>query len=115
MGSFRHFLVKNFVLSYNFTLFGKLYAAPRASRIIYPSMVITGYIHATNESPLSWCLIGVVGIIIYFGFIHFKFFPVKWEELDDNQKRQYGFLKGNTLTDSQLTEWLELMKENNSK
>jgi hypothetical protein len=101
----RKFLVSNFVLDYWITVFGKRFNAPRASRIIFPLMAIAGYVHVTNESILSWGLIGLVLASLYFGFLHFKFFPAKWEELDDVQKCQYGMVKSGKLTPEQFKEW----------
>lgn len=111
MKRLRKILIDNFVLSYSFKIFGKEFFYPRASRIIYPLMALSGYIHSVNESPLSWSLIGVTLIAIYFGFIHFAYIaPVKWDELDDEQKILYGQIKSDKLTPQQFIEWLYLIK-----
>jgi hypothetical protein len=105
----RKFLVKHFVLDYYFKLFGVLRNAPRASRIIFPLFVLTGWVHATNPSIVSWCLIGLAIASLYLGFLHFRLFPVKWEELDEDQKFQYGYAK--KLTNDQYKEWLVIVKK----
>lgn len=61
MKKIRNWLVRNFVLDYMFTIFGKTFNAPRASRIIFPLFVITGFFVATNPdwptpTPLIWLL-----------------------------------------------------------
>jgi hypothetical protein len=111
--SIRQFLVKNFVLDYRTKLFGKYYNSPRASRIIYPLMVIAGYLTATNPnypypSFLGWVFNGLLALSLFFGFIYFRFYPAKWEELDDFQKLQYGFFKFDELTPEQFKEYQEI-------
>jgi hypothetical protein len=112
----RKWLVKNFVLDYQHKLFGKMWNAPRASRIIFPLFVITGFLTARNldwpePTPLIWFMYLLCAISLYFGFVHFQIFPVKWEELDEFQKYQYGFLKQDTMTSEQYIEWLEIIKK----
>lgn len=115
---FRKFLVKNFVLDYVLKIFGRMYVAPRASRIIYPIFLVTGYFVATNPNYPTptifiWFLYSLVTIVLYFGFIHFKIkrFRVKWEELDEFQKFQYGKVKQDSLTKSQYEEYLQINKK----
>ncbi|MFY7938969.1 MAG: hypothetical protein ACOVOQ_16435 [Flavobacterium sp.] len=117
MSLFRKFLVRNFVLDYSLKLFGKIYQAPRASRIIFPVFVITGLLTATNENwpdPTLAVWIGYAAtlIVLYFGFIHFHLSgnTVKWDELDRFQKWQYGLIKFDTLTSAQKDEWFEIVK-----
>ena len=116
MKKIRQFLVRNFVLDYTVNLFGKMYNAPRASRIIYPLMVITGYISGTNPdwptpTLLIWALYLLVALALFFGFVYFRFYPVKWEELDNFQKFQYGFYPYANLTTRQYQEWITICKE----
>jgi hypothetical protein len=113
MGKFRKFIVKHFALDYmskKFIFFGAYVNAPRASRIIYPLMVITGLISVTNPdwpNPtfLIWILYLLLAAALFFGFVYFRFYPVKWEELDDFQKFQYGKHNANSLTIQQFKEW----------
>lgn len=107
----RKFLVKHFVLDYWFTIFGKRFNAVRASRIIFPLMVLTGYVHTFHESPLSWALVGLTFVSLYFGFVHFRFWPAKWDELDEIQKFQYGVHKQKDLTPAQFKEWTTIYEK----
>ncbi len=112
----RKFLVRNFVLDYTFNFFGVRYNAPRASRIIFPLFLITGLFVAMNPdwptpTPLIWFLYFLVFTSLFFGFVYFKIFPVKWEELDEFQKYQYGIFKGNELTTTQFNEWVKITKK----
>ena len=112
----RHWLVKNFVLDYELNLFGKQYNAPRASRIIFPLFVITGILNCLNDDwPTPTILISIFYLLttisLYFGFMHFKIFPVTWIELDDLQKYQYGMVKSDKLTKEQYMEWLAICEE----
>lgn len=119
MKAIRQFIVKHFALDYmsrTFIFFGAYRSAPRASRIIYPLMVITGFISVTNPdwpNPtfIIWMLYGLLAISLFLGFVYFKFFPVKWEELDNFQKYQYGLLKADELTYKQFAEWHDLLDE----
>jgi hypothetical protein len=111
----RKFLVKHFVLDYSINLFGKKYNGPRASRIIFPTMVITGLQVAFNDNyptpdTLLWISYFITLVVLFFGFVYFRIKPAKWEELDNKQKIQAGhFLE---LTPEQFTEWMLLKKVN---
>lgn len=112
----RKFLVKNFVLDYQGNYFGWRFNAPRASRVIYPLMVITGFFSVTNPdwptpTPLVWVLYALLATALFFGFIYFRIYPAKWEELDHHQKFQYGIFKANELTKEQYEEWLEISND----
>lgn len=110
MKKFRELIVKHFVLDYTMKLFGKTYSAPRASRVIFPVFVVTGYFVATNPnyptpSFLLWVLYALTATVLYFGFVHFRFYPVKFSELDNQQKLQYGHFAYNSLTSDERREW----------
>lgn len=116
----RKLLVKLFVLDYCFTLFNTTYNAPRASRIIFPLMVITGLQVAYNSNYpkpdlLLWISYFITLIALFFGFIYFRIKPAKWDELDLEQKRQYGYFSGATLDEKQYKEWLYLVNNYNNK
>ncbi len=109
----RSFLVKHFALDYTFTVFGWTYNAPRASRIIYPLMVLTGFVAVLNPdyptpNLLLWILYGLLSIALFFGFVYFRFYPVQWHELDMFQKYQYGIYYEGKLTLKQYEEWLKI-------
>jgi hypothetical protein len=50
---------------------------------------------------------------LFFGFVYFRFFPVKWEELDEFQKLQYGMFPYANLTEEQRKEWSKIYKKYN--
>lgn len=111
----RKFLVKNFVLDYQGDWFGWKFNAPRASRIIYPLMVITGWFSVTNPdwpnpTLLVWFLYTLLAVALFFGFVYFRFYPAQWQELDAFQKYQYGIFKAAELSKSQYKEWVEISK-----
>lgn len=106
----RKLLVKHFVLDYMGNIFGWKFNAPRASRIIYPLMVIAGYFSVTNPNwptptHLVWMLYILLALALFFGFIYFRIWPAKWEELDEMQKFQYGKFKWDDMTSAQRIEW----------
>ena len=112
----RKLLIKHFVLDYMFTIFGTTFNAPRASRIIFPIFVITGWFCVTNDNYPTpylglWLLYLLTVIVLYFGFIHFRFFKVKYKELDEFQKWQYGLYKPETLTLMEYAEWVIINKK----
>lgn len=112
----RKFLVSNFVLDYRIKLFGKHYNAPRASRIIFPLFVITGIANILNNdfptpNILVWIMYFLVSLALFFGFVYFRIYPVKFKELDDFQKLQYGYAPFIKLTTEERKEWLYLVKK----
>ena len=114
----RKWLVKNFVLDYMVSIFGKTYNAPRASRIIYPAFVITGIANILNDNwptptLFVWFMYLLTATSLFFGFVYFRFFPVKWEELDEFQKFQYGHFPYANLTTKQYQEWITIREKYN--
>jgi len=111
----RKFLIKNFVLDYRVKLFGKNYNAPRASRIIFPVFVATGVANCFNDNyptptALIWFLYGLTALVLFFGFVYFRFRPVKFNELDNFQKAQYGFIANDKLSKEEFKEWIKIRK-----
>lgn len=111
-------LTKLFVGDYKFKALGLFHSIPRPATIIFPLMVLCGYITAFVAFPLYTVTIGLISFILllialYFGFIHFWIWPAKWEYQDDSQKWQQGIginmgaLK-NTFTPEQWEEWFDL-------
>lgn len=106
----RKFLVRNFVLDYRTKIFGKHYNSPRASRIIFPLFILTGIANILNKdfptpNLLVWIMYALVGASLFFGFVYFRFYPVKFKELDDFQKLQFGYIKFEQLTPVEINEW----------
>lgn len=115
----RKWLVKNFVLDYTINILGKTYNAPRASRIIFPAFVITGIANILNDNwptptMFVWVMYLLTASALFFGFVYFRFFPVKWGELDEFQKFQYGSVKNDSLTTEQRLEWIKIYEKYNS-
>jgi len=111
----RKLLVKHFVLDY-FNIFGLPLKAVRASRIIFPLFVLTGILlilHDQCNLPYFFVIVAYLfdALSIYFGFVYFRIWPAQWEELDDEQKWQYGVLK--ELTEAQYKEWAVINKRLN--
>ena len=111
----RQLIVKHFALNYTFKVFNINITSLRASRIIAPLFLITGILVAfftpmwPTPTLLLWLFYLLDAIAVFFGFIYFKFKPVKWDELDKDQKYQYGiFIE---LTGDQYLEWVEIRKE----
>jgi hypothetical protein len=76
-------------------------------------MVIAGFFSAINPdwpnpTPLVWVLYALLATSLFFGFVYFRFYPAKWEELDDYQKFQYGIFKASELSREQYNEWLNI-------
>jgi hypothetical protein len=111
----RRLIVKHFALNYTFKVFNTNITSLRASRIIAPLFLITGILVSafTPEWPtptlLLWIFYFLDIIALFFGFIYFRFRPIKWEELDKDQKYQYGvYVK---LTGDQYLEWVQICKD----
>jgi hypothetical protein len=112
----REFLVKNFVLDYRIKLFGKCYNAPRASRIIFPLFIITGVANILNENfptpnLFVWVMYALTAMAIFFGFVYFHIYPVKFSELDKYQKYLYGFIAPEKLTFDEYNEWKQIIRD----
>ena len=92
----RKLIVKHFALNYTIKIFGIQSTALRASRVIFPTFIlgaILTFINPQYPTPTWYTLTAyaLMAISVFFGFIYFKISPVKWHELDDAQKWQYGF------------------------
>ena len=86
----RKFLVKNYVLDYK--IFGL--NAPRASRITYPLFILTGV--CWIKLPLiGWFILPLLLASLFFEFIYFRIYPAQYNELDNEQKKQYDAIKNN--------------------
>ncbi len=120
----RIFIVRQFALNYLSKILGFIgpYTSTlRCTRIIYPLVVITGFVHVTNPNwptPtfLGWILLTLLTICLYIGFPwfgvgYFSIWPVQWNELDDFQKYQYGGVKQESLTPEQFKEWLLILEK----
>lgn len=114
--NFRIFIVRQLALSYRKKIFGRYYNTLRAVRWFMPTMLVNivvgiiNYMNGDFSNPgfYTWNVYGLSLIVAYFVFINFRFFPVKWEELDNYQKFMYGKYNHSKLTDSQREEFYKL-------
>ncbi len=97
----RKFAIKYFALGYPSGML-------RASTIIYPLVVINGILVILLKSP-SYFALSLLGIAVYFGFVYFRYYPVKFSELDKFQKYQYGL--HNELTSEEFKEWVVISEK----
>lgn len=92
----RKWLVRNFVLGTWVKAFGKTWHTLRAPRVIVPVFVTLGMVIITDPAypAFQWwdaVILGVFAVMFdlgfsFFPFSYFKLNPVKYEELDDEQK-----------------------------
>lgn len=106
----RKLIVKYFALSYRLNILGAKFNMLRASSIISPIFILTGVLHY-NEIYYTWPLLLVV---LFYGFVYFRFYPVKWNELDDYQKYLFGKFNFANLTKNQIVEWKNLTERYDS-
>lgn len=97
----RKIIVRTCALYYEFKLF-KWYAnIPRISTIMFPSLLFAGISHANEWTIPLYIFLGIFGIATWIGFSwlgigYFELWPVKREELTEQQKKQYDiFIKIN--------------------
>lgn len=114
----RKLIVKYFALDYNYNFFGNKMNGPRAGAVILPLFILTGLTSCfltpdwPDPSFILWILYLLDVIALFLGFIYFHIKPIRWEELDESQKFQYGF-SGKELTKEQRAEWLEIYTKYN--
>lgn len=118
----RALIVKYFALSWRVQFFGRQRAWLRAANIIFPLMCLLA-LAVYFDSFVAKCIVFALLIpSLYFGFVYFYQYPVKWEELDDEQKWFYGayltkFDKKNELAMQKWKEWHRINRQeyNNKK
>ena len=69
----------------------------------------------TSFSFVTMVLMALFAATLYFGFVYFRFYPVEWDELDQEQKYDYGAHAmsgdGHGMTVEQHNEWLTIAKQ----
>lgn len=90
LNKMRKFIVKHFALDYITKAFGYTINFVRPATIIFPLFVLNGIITIKYDYP-TWQIIFLIPLVIslFLGFLYFRFFPVKWRELDMEQLFQY--------------------------
>ena len=105
---FRKFIVKNFALSFRTKIFGEEYVGLRCTRIMAPYFLLMALIIAFDPSypDVQWYDIALYTIwaffflltFTFFWFVYFAKYPVKREELDDEQKSFYDIFQEKNTT-----------------
>lgn len=92
----RKLAIKLFVLDYKF---GK-YPFMRAPTVIFPLLTIFALLQVfVGIDWITYIAAGLFIISVWFGFFHWKIWPVEWHELDGYQKFIYGMaVKSGQLT-----------------
>ena len=83
----KKFLTSLFVGGYNTKIFGKTITITRPANIIVLSFLIHVLFDVNNEYSQFYSLIPLV-VSLYFGFLHFRLFPAKVENMSAMQKAQ---------------------------
>jgi len=111
MSKIRKWIVRNFVLGTWIKAFGKTWHTLRAPRVLFPLFVFVGmFITMDPNYPiLQWydfILLGLLAVGVWIGFnffswSYFGLYPVKYEEMDDEQKHDFlRAVKSGDLTNS---------------
>ncbi len=93
----------------------KTYAPLRCGKYIAGSLILCGItLIIKQQSDTKFVMVDYIPFVLFFislllGFLYFKLFPVKWEELDQEQKYDYGrgamAGNGDHLTLEEYKEW----------
>ncbi len=91
----RKLIVKYLALSYRVRLFGKEFAFVRAANVVVPMLLLLGYALINSESYptpdlFTWVMLGVTLVLWSVIIVYLKAKPVKWNELDREQKWFWG-------------------------
>jgi hypothetical protein len=93
----KKFLLHNYELGTWVYAFGKKFVLLRASRMIMPMLIFCAIIIVGDPSTYTffWYHIpcyAIIGFNFYMGFLHYRFFPYDYNDLDGEQK--YFYLSG---------------------
>lgn len=103
-------MVKFFALSV--FIFGA--AIDRTALVLFPSYLIGGFLISSNGMGIyewwEWAILAYWFIITIIPTVILGvFWPASWDELDEQQKVQYGILNTRELTAEQYKEWSRLL------
>lgn len=86
----RKFIVKHFALDYICKVYGYTFNFVRPATFIFPLFVINGILAIKYDYPM-WQIVFLIplAISLFIGFLYFRFFPIKWQELELEQLFQY--------------------------
>lgn len=89
----RRLIVKYFALYYRFKISSKTYKVVRASIPTTISFIILGLFISDSDYPKfsgnDWIGLGVLGLNLFLTLVYFRLKPVKREELDETQKKDF--------------------------
>lgn len=86
----RKFIVKYFALDYICKVFGYTFNFTRSASFIFPLFVFNALLVMKFDYQIWQILTALpLAISLFIGFIYFRFAPVKWQELDNEQLFQY--------------------------
>jgi len=108
----RKLIVKYFALDYICRVFGKSVNFVRAANVIFPLMCLSGILMMANAGIIFTMSLILTLLSLFLGFVYFRISPIKWEELDKNQKWQFGkFHIYQSLDFDHKKEWETINKE----
>ena len=109
----RQFIVKQFALDCWVKIGRRTFNFTRASRIIYPLFILAGLATIDGSVLLRVLTYVPLAVSVYFGFVYFRFYPVKFHELNEVQKYQYSLKK--PLTKHEQNHMLDVIYRLNKK
>lgn len=89
----RKLILNLFALSYRAKIFGTLIPQLRASVIIFPLFLLMMISFFINSMILKFISIPLLIVAIFYGFVYFRVFPIKEEDLkylNKSQLNQYN-------------------------
>lgn len=90
----RNFMVKHFALYYIAIIFGQSTSWVRQANWLFPSMLVGGIWSAYTSmdflNPVGIAILLFIAIQAYIMIFYFRYNPIKYDELDDDQKHQYS-------------------------
>ncbi|MFJ1429474.1 hypothetical protein ACILE2_01550 [Capnocytophaga canimorsus] len=82
--NFRKHIIKFFALDYKVFIFGRLVSFTRSANVIFPLVVLCGYLNLSDKTCLvptifAYCLLAIA---LFFGFVYFRLKPLKQVDYD---------------------------------
>ncbi len=111
----RQIIVKHFALYHDVMIRGKKISFLRASIPVWNSLLLMILVVLKTDYPVfdwvDWLATIPFIVSVFFGFVYFKFKPIKWNELDDEQKWQYGKINPIRTNSFKGLEWHRIDKK----
>lgn len=108
----RKLIVKYYALSYNCVIFGRVISFVRLANVIVPLFFLNGILTIWDDGSgdtLFQIIAKVLLVLSFLPILYLRYKPVKFGELDDSQKWQYGnaIIDGNDKLSTTLAEYNE--------